>query len=287
MPPGQGVAGQVANDIDIVFRLTRIFKGQGITEAGRSVVIARPARLARNAAFQGTVLETPDLSNAQVGQRYIVFLVDQTVQGLANQASDRAAAAPSLPGIARFEMLKVGQTGTAALRVTSGKIQVEAPELQQDYQGKDVQAVVAEISALAGGQAGAGAPVVITPTPAASIGGTLPNPPRGRGSAAAPPPQVTVSGTVVMEGAAPRPTFQLRLAGMGVSQSVLVSDASFSISVPAGQPQQISITDLPPGYVVRSVTDGGIGNLLWTPLRVDTGGALPRIVITLGQSGNR
>jgi hypothetical protein len=85
-----------------------------------------------------------------------------------------------------------------------------------------------------------------------------------------------------MEGAAARPSFRLQLTGLGVSRSVLISDASFSLSVPPGQPQQISIQDLPAGYVVRSVTDGGAGNLLWTPLIANAGGASPRIVVTLG-----
>jgi hypothetical protein len=69
---------------------------------------------------------------------------------------------------------------------------------------------------------------------------------------------------------------------MGTSRSVLVSEASFTVSVPDGQPQQISIADLPAGYVVRSVTDGGATNLLWTPLVARAGGAIPRIVITIG-----
>jgi hypothetical protein len=269
-PFGSGqspVANQLrVADVDIIFKLTKVHKGAGFAQTGQQVVVARPA--------------VPNMMQAagigmQVGQRYVVFLIDETTQG-SNQAAFRAAAAPALPGISRYEMLKVAQDGTAALRIDSGKVQVDTQALQKDYEGKDAQVVLAEIAKLAAAQVPAPAAGAPLPAPAAPVQAAP------RGGAGALSAGVTVSGTVVMEGTAPRPSFQLRLAGMGTSRSVLVSEASFTVSVPDGQPQQISIADLPAGYVVRSVTDGGATNLLWTPLVARAGGAIPRIVITIG-----
>jgi hypothetical protein len=89
------------------------------------------------------------LSNAKVGYKYIVFLVDPTATVGLNQPNARTAAAPTIPDTTRYEMLKVGQTGTAALRLNSGKVEAEAPELQLEYQGKDAQAVFADIAKFA------------------------------------------------------------------------------------------------------------------------------------------
>jgi hypothetical protein len=290
-PRNTAQGGNIALDVDIFFKVTRVHKGQAFVQAGQQVVVARPtspnggngpAAAIMQQAIGGNGAQRPGIAMQQVGERYILFLIDETTQGGA-MAARRAAAAPALPGISRYEMLKVEQNGTTALRITSGKVQVDTPTLNADLQGKDAQVALAEIARLTGGPAPAAGAQAPAPVAAVQVA------PRGRGNAgSAAAPLVAVSGTVVMEGTAPRPSFQLRLAGMGISQSVLVSEASFSVSVPDGQPQQISITDLPAGYVVRSVTDGGSGNLLWTTLVARAGAPPPRIVVTIGgQSAGR
>jgi hypothetical protein len=269
--PLAGARGGQPPRTDALLKVNRLLKGK----AADQIVVSQigPAGAGNLTNNGGPML--------QPGENIIIFLARILNPGRLAIVPDR--------GIARFDSIP-GDEGI--IRIVQSKARLH-PNLAggfgrltpraaawQKHEGLDVKQLVAEIEVHA---KVAGATYSERQEQFRQQQAQGPAPARGGATLpAASAPALTVSGTVVMEGAAARPSFRLQLTGLGVSRSVLISDASFSLSVPPGQPQQISIQDLPAGYVVRSVTDGGAGNLLWTPLIANAGGASPRIVVTLG-----
>jgi hypothetical protein len=89
---------------------------------------------------------------------------------------------------------------------------------------------------------------------------------------------LTFSGVVVTSGASSVPQFRLRFTTGAVTRTIIVSGSPFNAELPPGD-YTVSVTNLPEGYTVRSITDGA-NNLLSQPLRVAPG-ATPRITVTL------
>jgi hypothetical protein len=89
---------------------------------------------------------------------------------------------------------------------------------------------------------------------------------------------VTFSGIVVMPGASSVPQFRLRFTTGAVTRTIIVGSSPFTAELPPGD-YTVSVTNLPEGFTVRSITDGA-ANLLSQPLRVAPT-PTPRITVTL------
>jgi len=89
---------------------------------------------------------------------------------------------------------------------------------------------------------------------------------------------ITFSCVVVVPNAAPVPQFRLRFTIGAVSRTIVVNGSPFTAELPPGA-YTVSVTNLPEGYSVRSITDG-TSDLLRQPVHIAPNTAL-RITVTL------
>ncbi len=89
-----------------------------------------------------------------------------------------------------------------------------------------------------------------------------------------------VKGTIVVEGGAALPQFRLRFTTGNVTRTLPINSNTFNIDLPQGQ-YTISVTNLPAGFEVRSITNGA--DLRSQPLIVGANGGkdVPRVTVTL------
>jgi hypothetical protein len=93
---------------------------------------------------------------------------------------------------------------------------------------------------------------------------------------------VTFSGIVVPPAGSAVPQFRLRFTTGVVSRTIMVSSNPFTVELPPGE-YSVSVTNLPEGYVVRSIADGS-NDLLKQSLKVvaaPSQNSTPRITVTL------